>query len=185
LTKPVAHYSTQLCNWSPAEASSGRPSPLSIGGAVEQRLSLAVSRLGLRDSTEQRVATGVLGAGEVDGLDEEDSEDDKSKDPLQGNDLDCHLLHSQSCKESVSGYLAPYKAGQLTKSQESETVAQEVILGRHDVGRAEGEDQPDEDIGDNPRGEAIAVDCDSSIPEECHQSPGVGTCDRRKMYERR
>ena len=61
---------------------------------IQQWLSLAIT-FGVCHATEQRVTSIVLGAGEIHRFHQEDGEDDKSKDPLQGNDLDGELLYSQ------------------------------------------------------------------------------------------
>lgn len=48
------------------------------------------------NATEESVASVVLGAGDVDRGHGEKTEDDKSEDPLQGNDLDGKLAQCES-----------------------------------------------------------------------------------------
>lgn len=45
----------------------------------------------MRNATEETVTSVVLGAGDIKGSYQEKTEDDKRKDPLQGNNLYCEL----------------------------------------------------------------------------------------------
>lgn len=98
-------------------------------------------------ATEQRVTSIVPGAGEIHRFHQEDGEDDKSKDPLQGNDLDGELLYSQG------------------QHQPTQTIPQDIILGGNNVRRPHGKNHPDKHIGHDPRRDAIAVHRDSPVPE--------------------
>lgn len=68
---------------------------LKIQRLVQQWLTLPIN-LGLHDTPEERVTTSILGAGEIDRLEEENGEDNNGKDPLQGNYLGGDLFDSQS-----------------------------------------------------------------------------------------
>ena len=61
---------------------------------VKQWLTFAIS-LRMRNTSEQRVTTIILGTRQIDRFDQENSEDDECKDPLQGNNLDRELLDGQ------------------------------------------------------------------------------------------
>lgn len=56
----------------------------------------------MHNATEEAVTARILSTGSVDRGDEEDSEDDEGKDPLQGDDFDGNLLDSQRCIESAT-----------------------------------------------------------------------------------
>lgn len=55
---------------------------------IEQRRSLAVSRLGVSDTTEETITPSILGRRDIKRNDQEHGEDNKGEDPLQGDDLD-------------------------------------------------------------------------------------------------
>lgn len=62
---------------------------------VEQRLPLPISRFWRHDTLEEDVAVRVDHRRHVERAHEEDGENDKGEDPLQGNDLDMELLHRE------------------------------------------------------------------------------------------
>lgn len=53
----------------------------------------------MRNTAEETVAAGIACPRNRKGHDEEDGEDDKSEDPLQGNNLDRELLDSECCSQ--------------------------------------------------------------------------------------
>lgn len=53
-----------------------------------------------------------------------------------------------------------------TQSQNGQGVAENIVLGRKDVNKANQEDHPDEDIGHNSCGQAMSMHGNSSVPEQ-------------------
>lgn len=52
------------------------------------------------------------------------------------------------------------------------------------MGGPDEEDHPDEDVGDDPRRQRVAMHGDSTIPEQRHQRPGKGPRDCGQMDQR-
>lgn len=75
------------------------------------------------------------------------------------------------------------RARRLTQSQETHAVAKEIVLSEDDMARSEEEHDPDEDVGDDPSGQAVAVHGDGTVPEDGRQRPRVGAGDGREMHK--
>lgn len=74
---------------------------------------------------------------------------------------------------------------QLTQSQETERVSQQIILRDKDVELSEDKDHPDEDIGHESCCETVATHSDSTVPEQRRDRPCIRACDSRQMHEGR
>jgi hypothetical protein len=69
---------------------------------VKQRLTFTLGRRLRRHNTfEPEVSTSISGRRNIQRTDEEDGEDNKGENPLQGNDLDIKLFDSQCYYRSV------------------------------------------------------------------------------------
>jgi len=62
---------------------------------------------------------------------------------------------------------------ELTKGKEAKRISNQIILGEEDMKVADDKNDPDEDIGDNSRGLIFSAHCDSSVPEQGGNGPGI------------
>lgn len=69
----------------------------------------------------------------------------------------------------------------LTESEETQSVAKDIVLRGKDVDLPQHKDHPDEDVGDNPRGQAAGMRRNRAVPEQGRQRPGMGTCNGREV----
>lgn len=72
----------------------------------------------------------------------------------------------------------------LTKRQQTQTITKEVILRNEDMTGSHGEQHPDEDVCDDPSGQAVAVDSNGSVPEERDEGPGERSRDSGQVSKR-
>lgn len=73
---------------------------------------------------------------------------------------------------------------QLTQHQETQTIAQKVVLADRNVRRADQENHPDENVSGNAGGKPVAVDSHRAVPEQGHQSPGEGPSNGGQVHQR-
>jgi hypothetical protein len=71
----------------------------------------------------------------------------------------------------------------LTQRQNTKTISKNIILPQDNIKQSHDQDNPNEDIGDNSSGQVMAMHGDSTVPEQCCQCPGIGTCNSWEMDE--